>query len=155
MEVDCWEDRNKLQRDLERLVDWVDRWQMSFNVGKCKVMHLGGHNLDWNYVMSQQRLKVVREERDLGVVLRDDLKVSSNCQQAYVKASRMLGLMVRTVKFKKLEVMTRLYKSMVRSHLEYCASAWSPHFVKDGELLERVQQKFSRMVPGLRGLVGL
>ena len=52
--VDCWEDRNRLQKDLERLVDWADKWQMSFNVGKCKVMHLGGHNLEWNYVMSQQ-----------------------------------------------------------------------------------------------------
>ena len=150
--VDCWEDRNRLQKDLERLVDWADRWQMSFNVGKCKVMHLGGHNLEWNYVMSQQRLKVVREERDLGVVLRDDLKVSSNCQQAYVKASRMLGLMARTVRFENLEVMTRLYKSLVRPHLEYCTSAWWPHYAKDGELLERVQRRFSRMVPGLRGL---
>jgi ribonuclease P/MRP protein subunit RPP40 len=150
--VDCWEDRNRLQRDLERLVDWADRWQMSFNVGKCKVMHLGGHNLEWNYVMSQQRLKVVREERDLGVVLRDDLKVSGNCQQAYAKASRMLGLMARTVRYRSLEVMVRLYKSLVRPHLEYCASAWSPHYVKDGELLERVQRRFSRMVPGLRGL---
>ena len=49
---------------------------------------------------------MVREGRDLGVVLRDDLNVSSNCQQAYVKASRMLGLMARTVKFRNLEVMT-------------------------------------------------
>ena len=48
--------------------------------------------------------------------------------------------------------MTRLYKSLVRPHLEYCASAWSPHYVKDRELLERVQRRFSRMVPGLRGL---
>ena len=48
--------------------------------------------------------------------------------------------------------MTRLYKSLVRPHLEYCASAWSPHYVKDGELLERVQRRFSRMVPGMRGL---
>ena len=61
---------------------------MSFNVGKCEVVHLGKHNLEWNYVMRQQRLKVV-EERDLGVVLRNDLKVSSNCQQAYIKASRV------------------------------------------------------------------
>ena len=30
--------------------------------------------------------------------------------------------------------------------------AWSPHYVKDGDLLERVQRRFSRMVPGLRGL---
>ena len=44
--VDSWEDRNRLQRDLERLVEWADRWQMSFNVEKCKVMHLGGHNME-------------------------------------------------------------------------------------------------------------
>ena len=101
---------------------------------KCKVMHLGGHNLEWNYVMRQQRLKVVEEKRDLGVVLRDDLKVSNNCQcQAYMKASRMLGLMAKTIRFRNLEVMTRLYRSLVRPHLEYCASAWSPHYVKDRE----------------------
>ena len=71
----------------------------------------------------------------------------------YVKASRRLGLMARTVKVRNLEVMrgcTNVW--LYRPHLEYCASAWLPHFVKDGELLERVQRRFSRMVSGLRGL---
>ena len=31
----------------------------------------------------------------------------------------------------------------------YCVLAWSPHYVKDQE---RVQHRFMRMVPGLRGL---
>ena len=31
-------------------------------------------------------------------------------------------------------------------------SAWSPHYVKDRERLERVQHRFTRMVPGLKGL---
>ena len=95
---------------------------------------------------------MVREERDLGVILRDDLKMSENCQQACMKANRMLGLMARTIGLRNLDVMTRLYKSLVRPHLEYCVSAWSPHYVRDRELLERVQRRFSRMVPGLRGL---
>jgi len=46
--------------------------------------------------------------------------------------------------------MLRLYKSLVRPHLEYCASAWSPHYVKDKELLERVQHRFTRMFKDLR-----
>jgi len=27
-----------------------------------------------------------------------------------------------------------------RPHLEYCVPAWSPHYVKDKELIERIQQ---------------
>ena len=58
----------------------------------------------------------------------------------------------RTVVNKNPDILTRLYKSLVRPHLEYCVSAWSPHYVKDRERLERVQHRFTRMVPGLRGL---
>jgi len=44
----------------------------------------------------------------------------------------------------------RLYKSLVRPHLEYCVSAWSPHYLKDKKLLERVQHRFTRMFKHLR-----
>ena len=47
--------------------------------------------------------------------------------------------------------MVRLYKTLVRSHLEYCVSAWSPHYIKDKELLERVQHRFTRMIKEVRG----
>ena len=48
--------------------------------------------------------------------------------------------------------MLRLYKSLVRPHLEYCTAAWSPHYCKDKELIERVQRKFTRMIPDLKDL---
>ena len=35
-------------------------------------------------------------------------------------------------------------------HLEFCTAAWSPHYVKDKELLEKVQRQFTRMIPGLK-----
>ncbi len=34
----------KLQRDLNSLIPWVDKWQMQFNYGKCKVIHMGSGN---------------------------------------------------------------------------------------------------------------
>ena len=49
------------------------------------------------------------------------------------------------------EIMVRLYKTLVRPHLEYCVSAWSPHYIKDKELLERVQHRFTRMIKEVRG----
>ena len=36
--------------------------------------------------------------------------------------------------------------------MEYCTPAWSLYYVKDKELLERVQHRFTRMVPGMRSL---
>ena len=34
-----------MQRDLDRLVQWAEVWQMRFNVDKFKVMHLGEETL--------------------------------------------------------------------------------------------------------------
>ena len=50
------------------------------------------------------------------------------------------------------ETMINLYKTMVRPHLEYCVSAWSPHYIKDRLLLEKVQHRFTRLLPGFRSL---
>jgi len=34
-------DTRLLQEDLDALVQWSKKWQMAFNVEKCKVMHMG------------------------------------------------------------------------------------------------------------------
>ena len=74
-------DRAVLQNDLQKLSEWVDSWQMEFNVEKCKVMHLGSQNNELNYSMRGKQLEVVSLEKDLGVV---NLKVADHCQQAYM-----------------------------------------------------------------------
>ena len=58
----------KLQEDLSRLIRWSEEWQM-FNVGKCKVMHIGNCELQRQYFMGKQKLQVVHQEKDLGVVI--------------------------------------------------------------------------------------
>jgi len=37
----------------------------------------------------------------------------------------------------------------VRPHLEYSISACNPHYVKDKELLDRIQHRFTKMIPSL------
>jgi len=47
-----------------------------------------------------------------------------------------LGMIKRTISYKNPEIMVKLYITLVRPHLEYCVSMWSPHYTKDKELLE-------------------
>jgi len=47
----------------------------------------------------------------------------------YNKAIRILGMINRTIRYKERRIMVRLYKSLVKPHLEYCVSASSPHYL--------------------------
>jgi len=89
---------------------------------------------------------------ELGIPITCNLKPATQCQQAYAKASRALGLIARTISYKSPEVLLKLYKTLVRPHVGYCVSAWSPYYVIDKALLERIQHWFTRMVPGLKSL---
>ena len=42
-----------------------------------------------------------------------------------------------------------IYKTCIRTQLEYCILAWSPHLVKYIEVWEKVQRAATRLVPEL------
>ena len=62
----------------------------------------------------------------------------------------MLGLVGRIIRFKNPDVMLQLYKTLIRPLVEYCTVAWSPHYQKDKQLIEKIQRRFIRMIPSLQ-----
>ena len=141
-----------LRKDLNRLFEWSVEWQMAFNIEKCKVMHIGRNNTNSQYSMGGKVLAEVEEEKDLGVIVSKDVKVSKQCAAAAKKGYQILGLISRTFICKKRRIMLQLYKSLVRPFLDYCIQAWRPHLHKDIDVLERVQRRATRMVEECRGL---
>ena len=103
-------------------------------------MHLGKHNLEVGYTMSNHTPESTGKEKDLGlgVMLSDDLKPSYQCIQAYKKANSMLGIINRIIAYKNSELLVKLYKSLVRPHVEYCTVAWAPYYVKDRAVIEKI-----------------
>ena len=49
--VETAESRNTLQNYLDKLVEWADKWQLQFQTGKCKIIHLGTKNVQQSYTM--------------------------------------------------------------------------------------------------------
>ncbi len=63
--IKTFEDYYELGEDLSKLYKWSEDWQMSFNLDKCKVMHIGNNNNASSYLMWGKDLQEVDEERDL------------------------------------------------------------------------------------------
>ena len=60
------------------------------------------------------------QEKDLGVTLSADMKVSEQCGIAASKGNPIIGLIRRTIMYKEKHIIVPLYKAIVRPHLEYC-----------------------------------
>ena len=145
-------DRQQLQDDLNKLTEWYEKWQMLFNYGKCKCLHTGHGNEDAQYTMGDTVLNTTIKEKDLGLTISADMKVSEQCAIAAAKGNQILGLIRRNIVYKEKELIIPLYKTIVRPHLEYCIQAWRPYRKKDIDILERVQRRATKMIQKLRNI---
>ena len=139
-----------LQDDLNRLDQWSAKWQMLFNQSKCKCLHIGRANGKEPYEMHNTVLLKTSKEKDLGVTISADWKVSEQCGIAARKGNQLLGMIKRNITYREKNLIIPLYKSIVRPHLEYCIQAWRPHLKKDIDKLERVQRRATKLIPELR-----
>ena len=82
-------------------------------------------------MMNGSVLESSNVEKDLGVMISNDLKCTSHIDYVVLKANRLLGMLHRSIQSKVKAIILPLYISLVRPHLEYCAQAWSPYYRKD------------------------
>ena len=144
-------DCNDLQKIIENLSSWANKWQMRFNVGKCKILHLGKNNPQQQYSMDGTALESVTHEKDLGILIDSTAKPSLQCAKAAQKANQVLGQLLRSFHSRGMTTLVQLYKVFVRPHLEYAVQVWCPYTSNDTNALEKVQRRFVRQIAGLAG----
>ena len=89
-------DKQKIRDDIDKLVRWSEKWQMLFNFGKCKCLHTGPGNTGMNYEMGGAILSKTVKEKDLGVSMNANMKVSEQCRIAVSKGNQVLGMIRST-----------------------------------------------------------
>ena len=97
---------------------------------KCIVVSYG-HIIDFLYVYYLQSdgfffvLEHPDSIKDLGVTFDSKLKFDHHFNEKINKSYSVLGLIYRNFKYMSSDTFVILYKTLVRSHLEYANGVWS------------------------------
>ena len=152
----------ELQWDLEQVTQWSIRNNMTLHEDKFEyICHLANRQnllselpftaLQYQYkTLSGTILTPVSELRDLGITVSNDLSWSAHIRSISNKARQMAAWVFSVFHTRSTDTMITLYKSMVRSHLEYCSPLWNPTKVADIQELESVQRTFTSKICGLQ-----
>ena len=148
---------SELQNDLTKVVNWTKEMQMTLNSDKCKTMHLGKTNEQFQYIMednekNRRNLKTTEVEKDLGVHIDSNLGFTEHITNQVNKANGVLGALKHTFKYIDIKSFRYLYKGLIRPHLEYASVTWSARFKYNQDLLERVQRRATKIVPEIKHL---
>lgn len=146
------EDYEVMQRNLNIINEWCQTWNMQLNSSKCVVMHCGKTNPNFTYYLGESELNNVNEYEDLGVLIDNRLNLSNHCLKVRNKATRIVQCIKHSVTTRNKDTMLKLFTSLVRPVLDYCAPFWSPHLIKDIDLIEQVQRRFTKLISGCRDM---
>ena len=144
-------DKAVIDDDLKSLEDWERKWLLEFNTDKCKVLHIEfNDNEHLDYVLNDKILKKTEQEKDLGVLTSGTLLWNDQIESCVSKANQMLCWISRNLISRERFLMLRVYKALIRPHLEYCVQLWNPAAEHGNWSLilriESVQRRFTRMI---------
>lgn len=145
-----------LQNALTKIEEWANRWQLTISAPKCSLLRLGkGFANSADYSLCGITLPAVVQCKDLGVCIHQSLKPSVHCNSIAARAYRVLNILFRCFFTANSTVLLRAYVTYVRPVLEYASPVWSPCYVTDIDLLERVQRSFTRRLYAKCGWVSV
>ena len=97
-----------LWEDLHSMYKWSQDWQLLFNFTKCKCLHIGYNNPNYDYFMGDEHIKLTDMEKDPGVHIHKSLKVEEQVNNIVKKANRILRTICRAYTDKSMKNIKKL-----------------------------------------------
>ena len=113
-------------------------------------MRLGNKKDVSEYILDDSKLAHTSEEKDLGLIVDNNLKFEKHVTSKVNTANKVMGLIRRSFDFLDSEMFAKLFKAMVRPHIEYANTTWFPITKKMKNMIENVQRRATKRVNGMR-----
>jgi hypothetical protein len=123
-------DENDLQRIIDHVYEWCQKWRMTVNIDKTNIVHFRKKVCSltkFDFHLGSAELKKVDKYKYLGVILDEFLNFDSNAEVLSAAASRALGAVINKFKcFKNAGYNTyyKLFHTNVCPILDYCSGVW-------------------------------
>ena len=147
-------DSHLLQHDLQKLL-WADENNMQMHCDKFVFVnfHLRSHrhtlsklpfyNDGLCYFVNEHKLEPALSVKDLGVTFTPDLSWSHHVSNIVKAAKKKAGWVLSSFRDRSRRTMLTLYKSLIRSLLEYSCPLWNGLSLQEVQELECIQRNFT------------
>ena len=114
--IDTHRDTLSLQQDLDKMINWSERWQMRFNAKKCHILRIckKKSKITRDYKIQDTILEPVEHHPYLGIEIQSDLKWNHHIHNTVRRANQTLGFIRRNCGNCESEVKEAAYKILVR-----------------------------------------
>ncbi|KAL5270243.1 hypothetical protein ACHWQZ_G001096 [Mnemiopsis leidyi] len=158
------EDVEALQQDLNCVLEWAKCNNMALNENKFELLvhkhssqsalfELPFTVLTQTYQVSSGSIILPSESvKDLGVMVSSDLSWKPHSCMIAQRATKVAAWVLSAFKTRDKCTMLTLYKSIIRSHLEYCCPLWNSSSKCNIHQLEGVQRSFTSWIDSVQHL---
>jgi len=153
--IDCDQDNANLQQCLDKLLQWSEDWQLAISINKCQNLHVGNQNAlhgplaEAKFQIGSFNLPEVVTVRDLGVTVDCSMKFEQHINDISRRANTRARLILKCFQSRHTPTLLKAFTTYVRPVLEYNSPVWSPRLHKHIDLLEKVQRRFTKRLPGM------
>ena len=139
---------SELESDLRDTVDWGKKWLVDFIAEKTELVLYDRSNITGaiDVKMDGSVLEEKSSFKILELTFFSKLDWGSFIISIAKTASKKIGALIRSMKFLSPEVALYLYKSTIRSCMEYCCHVWGVAPSCYLELLDKLQKRICRTV---------
>ena len=149
-------DQHTLQNDLHYLTSWSSECLLRFHPDKCNSMHVGKtiqQEYAYNLKIDNTALELGGiQEQDIGVIIDSNLEFDKHINQKTNKANSIMAVITRSFTTLYQHNFVPLNKVLLRSHLDYAISIWSPYKQKYKDAIENVQRRATKQLPVMKDI---
>jgi hypothetical protein len=142
------EDREALQRNLNKVSAWADKWEMTFGIKKCGTMIFYGEQIDQALDLQGGKVPNVKEYKYLGVLVTPTWDLEAMINARAENGKRVLNMIKKLLVVRRLSLKGKLHliRSLLIPVLNYGGELWGSMGTKCIDQLDKILKEAVALV---------